>query len=47
MEHPFLRLMRLFGYGNVRYQGLVKNTERVTLLFGLGNLLTAEIQLAA
>ena len=42
VEHPFLRLKRLFGYGKVRYRGLAKNTEGLALLFGLGNLLTAE-----
>ena len=47
MEHPFLRLKRLFGYGEVRDRGLAKNMERLALLFGLGNLLTAEDQLAA
>ena len=47
VEHPFLRLKRMFGYGKVRYRGLAKNKERVALLFGLGNLLTAEGQLAA
>ena len=47
VEHPFLRLKRLFGYGKIRYRGLAKNMERLALLFGLGNLLTAEGQLAA
>ena len=47
VEHPFLRLKRLFGYGKVRYRGLAKNMERLALLFGLGNLLTAEGQLTA
>ena len=47
VERPFLRLKRLFGYGKVRYRGLAKNLERLALLFGLGNLLTAEGQLAA
>ena len=47
VEHPFLRLKRLFGYGKVRYRGLGKNVERLALLFGLGNLLTAKGQLAA
>ena len=47
VEHPFLRLKRLFGYSKVRYRGLAKNMERLALLFGLGNLLTAEGQLAA
>ena len=42
VEHPFLRLKRLFGYVKVRYRGLAKNAERLAFLFGLGNLLTAE-----
>ena len=46
VEHPFLKLKRLFGYVEVRYRGLAKNLERLALLFGLGNLLTAEGQLA-
>ena len=46
VEHPFLRVKSLFGYGKVRYRGLMKNTQRLALLFGLGNLLTAEKQLA-
>ena len=45
MWHPFLKVKRVFGYAKVRYRGLAKNTERLTLLFGLGNLLTAEGQL--
>ena len=47
VEHLFLRLKRLFGYIKVRYRGLAKNTQRLALLFGLGNLLTAEGQLRA
>ena len=47
MEHPFLRLKRMFGYGKVRYRRLAKNMERQALLFGLGKMLTAEGQLAA
>ena len=46
VEHPFLRLKRLFGYSKVRYRGLAKNAERVALLFGLGNLLTTEGRLS-
>ena len=46
VEHPFLRLKRPFGYAKVRYRGLAKNAERLALLFGLGNLLTAEGQLS-
>ena len=47
VEHPFLKVKRHFGYWKVRYRGLAKNTQRLALLFGLGNLLTAERQLAA
>ena len=46
VEHPFLKVKRLFGYAKVRYRGLMKNTQRLALLFALGNLLTAEGQLA-
>ena len=46
VEHPFLRLKLLFGYAEVRYRGLAKNADRLALLFGLGNLLTAEGQLS-
>ena len=45
VEHPFLKVKRVFGYAKVRYRGLAKNTDRLALLFGLGNLLTAEGQL--
>ena len=45
VEHPFLRLKRQFGYWKVRYRNLAKNPQRLALLFGLGNLLTAESQL--
>ncbi len=47
VENPFLKLKRTFGYGKVRYRGPAKNMERLALLFGLGNLLAAEGQLAA
>ena len=47
VEHPFLKLKRLFGYTKVRYRGLAKNMEQLALLFALGNLLTAEGKLAA
>ena len=46
VEHPFLKVKRLFGYAKVRYRGLAKNTERLALLFGLGNLMTADGQLS-
>ena len=47
VEHPFLRVKQLFGYGKVQYRGLMKNTQRLALLFALGNLLTTEDQLRA
>ena len=47
VEHPFLKLKQWFGYGKVRYRGLAKNTRRLAHLPGLGNLMTAEGQLAA
>ena len=47
VEHPFLKVKCRFGYTKVRYRGLAKNMERLALLFGLGNLLTAEGQLTA
>ena len=40
-----LRQEPALAKAGVRYQGLAKNTERLALLFGLGNLLTAESQL--
>ena len=46
VEHPFLAVKRRFGYAQVRYRGLAKNHERLTLLLGLANLLAAEPQLA-
>ena len=47
VEHPFLKVKRIFGYWKVRYRGLGKNTQRLALLFGLGNLLTAEGKIVA
>ncbi len=46
-EHPFLFVKRHFGYAKVRYRGLYKNTQRLALLLGLANLMTAERHLAA
>ena len=42
VEHPFLYVKRYFGYVKVRYRGLSKNTQRLALLLGLANLMTAE-----
>ena len=47
VEHPFLWVKRRFGYAKVRYRGLAKNTQRLALLLGLTNLMTAERHLAA
>ena len=47
MEHPFLYVKRRFGYAKVRYRGLAKNTQRLMVLLGLANLMTAERHLAA
>ena len=41
----WLRQEPALAKAGVRYRGLAKNTERLALLFGLGNLLTAEGQL--
>ena len=45
VEHPFLKVKRIFDYGKARYRGLAKNTQRLALLLGLGNLMPAEGQL--
>ena len=47
VEHPFLYVKRHFGYAKVRYRGLAKNTQRLMLLLGLTNLITAERYLLA
>ena len=47
VEHPFLWVKHRFGYAKIRYRGLAKNTQRLTLLLGLTNLITAERHLAA
>ena len=47
VEHPLLYVKRHFGYARVRYRGLVKNTQRLVLLLGLTNLITAERSLVA
>ena len=46
VEHPFLYVKRHFGYAKVRYRGLAKNTQRLGLLLGFANLMTAERHLA-
>ena len=46
VEHPFLWVKRHFGYATVRYRGLHKNRQRLALLLGLTNVMTAARQLA-
>jgi IS5 family transposase len=38
VEHPFRIVKRQFGYSKVRYRGLFKNAQQMTLLFALANL---------
>jgi len=38
VEHPFRVIKRQFGYAQVRYRGLAKNTAQVLTLFALSNL---------
>ena len=47
VEHPFLWVKQRFAYAKVRYRGLAENTQRLALLLGLTNLITAERYLAA
>lgn len=42
VEHPFRLVKQVFGYTKVRYRGLAKNTQRLALLLGFSNLMTAE-----
>ena len=46
VEHPFLKVKRVFSYREGTLPGLAKNTQRLALLLGLGNLMTAEGQLS-
>ena len=39
VEHPFLIVKRFFGYSKTVYRGLVKNTNRLHVLFASANLL--------
>ena len=47
VEHAFLYVKRHFGYAKVHYRGLAKNTQRLTLLLEMTNLIRAEWYLAA
>jgi IS5 family transposase len=46
VEHPFRYVKRVFGYAKVGYRGLAKNGNRLALLLGFANLMTAERCLA-
>jgi len=39
VEHPFFYIKRMFGYGKVRYRGLAKNHNRLSMLAAFSNLL--------
>jgi len=47
VEHPFRVIKRQFGYTQVRYRGLAKNTAQLTTLFALSNLYLVRRQLLA
>jgi IS5 family transposase len=42
VEHPFRYVKRMFGYDKVRYRGLAKNEQRISVLLGFTNLLIAQ-----
>lgn len=46
VEHPFRVIKRQFGYTNVRYRGLKKNTLQLTTLFALSNLWIGALPIA-
>ena len=47
VEHAFLVIKRLFGWTNVRYRGLAKNTHWLVISCGLANLYVARRRLLA
>lgn len=47
VEHPFKVIKQVFGYGKIRYRGLLKNTERLMILAGFANLLRVQKALLA
>jgi transposase, IS5 family len=47
VEHPFRVIKRQFGYREVRFKGLMKNTAQVLTLFALANLYLARKRLMA
>lgn len=42
VEHPFFYIKRMFGYGKVRYRGLAKNHNRLSVLAAFSNLLIGQ-----
>ncbi|MBT5155080.1 MAG: IS5 family transposase [Gammaproteobacteria bacterium] len=42
VEHPFRYVKRVFHYSKTRYRGLMKNSERISLLLGFTNLLIGD-----
>ncbi|MDI3462696.1 MAG: Mobile element protein [Nitrospira sp.] len=47
VEHAFLVIKRIFGWANVRYRGLAKNTHWLQISCGLANLYVARRRLLA
>ena len=47
VEHAFLVIKQIFGWANVRYRGLAKNTHWLQISCGLANLYMARRQLLA
>ena len=45
VEHVFLVIKRIFGWANVRYRGLAKNTHWLYISCGLANLYMARRRL--
>lgn len=42
VEHPFFYIKRMFGYAKVRYRGLAKNRNRLSMLAAFSNLLIGQ-----
>ncbi|AKA80572.1 Mobile element protein [Pseudomonas synxantha] len=47
VEHPFRVIKRQFGYENVRFRGVAKNTAQMVTLFALSNLWMARRHLVS
>jgi len=45
VEHPFRGVKKQFGFANVRYRGVKKNTGQIVTLFALANLWLARKRL--